>query len=105
MSSQPSTPSAKFHCLVSLIGVFGAFIAWNLWFVFGGWQRHQHWGEGILWVVCAVAGLWGAFDAIRFDRASSWVTLAALLLGFFHVLSAMLLLFFIQSLASGGPRP
>lgn len=105
MPPQRSASSAKFHCVISVLGVVGAFIGWNFWFASGGWQRHQHWGEGILWGVSAVAGLWGAFDAIRFDRASSWVTPVSLLVGVFHVLSTMLLLLFIQILASGGPRP
>jgi membrane protein YdbS with pleckstrin-like domain len=105
MTTQPSTRSAKFHCLVSLLGVVGAFIAWNLWFVAGGWQRHQHWGESILWSVSVVMGLWGAIDAVRFDRGSSWVTPTSILFGFFHMLSAMLFLLFMQGLASGGPRP
>ena len=87
------------------MGVIGAFVGWNLWFVSGGWQRHQHWGEGILWGASVVAGLWAAFDAIRIDRVSSWVSPISLLLGVFHVLSAMLFLFFISMLASGGPRP
>jgi hypothetical protein len=49
MPSQPSSSSVKFHCYVSVMGVIGAFVGWNLWFVSGGWQRQQHWGESMLW--------------------------------------------------------
>jgi len=105
MPPKPLISSAKLHCLVSLAAVFGAFFGWNLWLASGGWERREHWGEGILWGVSVVVGLWGAFDAIQLDRLSSWVTLASLLLGAVHILSAMLFLLFMKMLAYGGPRP
>ena len=96
---------AKRHCLISVAGVGGAFLGWNFWFTSGGWQRHEHWGEGILWGISAIVGLWGAIDAIRFDRGSSWVTAVSLLLCLFHMLSFLLFLLFLEFLANGGPRP
>ena len=96
---------AQLHCLVSLVALLGAFFGYSFWFVSGGWERREHWGEGILWGTSVVVGLWGAFDAIRLDRLSSWISMVSFLIGAIHVLSAMLFLFFIKLLAGGGPRP
>lgn len=107
MNPSPRNPSARLHCLVSAIALGGAFAGWNLWFVSGGWQRQQHWGEGILWAVSAVVGLWAAVDAIRFACGAARVGLTAigLALACFHIASFYLLLMFIRMLAEGGPRP
>jgi hypothetical protein len=101
--------SAGFHCLVSAVAVCGSFAGWNLWFVSGGWERHQHWGEGTLWAASAIIGLWAAVDAIRLARARGSegiiVTMCGLLLAGFHFLSLLFLRMFVYMLAEGGPRP
>jgi len=101
--------SAGFHCLVSAVAACGSFAGWDLWFVSGGWERHQHWGEGTLWALSAIVGLWAAVDTIRFARShgseGAMVTLFGLSLAMFHLLSLLFLRMFIYMLIEGGPRP
>jgi hypothetical protein len=95
---------AEYYCLTSLVGVGGAYLGWKLWFISGGWERHQHWGDSILWSTSAVAGLLAAIAAIRIGRGSLLVKAASLVLGTFHVLSLILFLIFMDLLSHGGPR-
>ena len=105
MKPTASTFSAKRHLLLAGIGAGGAFLGWNLWFAAGGWQRHQHFGEAALWGISSAAGLWETVRAMRSVSDVGWVTMLGLMLGLFHALSLVLLLLFLQWLASGGPRP
>ena len=101
--SKPSSPSGR-RCIISAIALAGAFTAWNLWFVAGGWQRHQHRGEVALWLAASVIGILLAFDAIRLDRFARVVSgIAVALLGL-HAASLWLLWMFLVLLADGGPK-
>jgi hypothetical protein len=105
MSVLPQTWTAKRYLLVSGCGVVGAILAWNFWFVAGGWARHQHMVEAVFWALSSFVGLLATARAIRRDRDLSWVTMLALPLGLFHVFSALLLSMFVNWWGSGGPRP
>ena len=105
MNSLVTAWSPKRYLVLSVCGVVGAILGWNFWFVAGGWARHQHLTEAVLWGASSAVGLFMTIRAIRLDRNLSWVTMLALLLGLFHVLSLLLLWMFIGMLASGGPRP
>ena len=98
--------SGRRDCYISAVALVGAFVAWNLWFVAGGWHRQGHLGESILWGISVVVGLWSAFDAIRFDRGRSAVTVLAALLSCFHILAFLLLATFMSIHLRGQmPRP
>jgi hypothetical protein len=101
--------SAGFHCLVSALAVCGSVAGWNLWFVSGGWQRHQHLGEGTLWAVSAIVGFWASVDTVRLARSlgseGGMLAMCGTVLAIFHFLSLLLLRMFIIDLIIGGPRP
>lgn len=107
-------PAAWVPCLVSLIGAVGSRLAWELWFTAGGWFRHEHSAEAMLWLVSIVIGLWGSIDSIRFARGrykldapvsfggalDMWAAFGGALLGVFHILSLLLYSLFLQLLLS-----
>jgi len=92
---------AKLHLLVSVVAVVGSFVAWTAWT--HDWE-HQLLGDEILWSISIIFGLWGAIDAIRFDRLKSLVTVGAVLLCVFHLLSFMLFLAFMTELTGRWDR-
>jgi hypothetical protein len=93
-----------FHGLISLIAIGGAITGWQLWFSFGGWQRHQHWADGTLWGISGVIGIWSAIDAVRFARGPLTACLGVLVC-LFHLFALLLFWMFVNLLAMGGPRP
>jgi len=101
--SKPSSPARR-RCYISAFALVGAFGAWNLWFVSGGWQRQNHRGEVVLWSISVFIGILGAIDAIRLDRGAKSVSVFAALLLVFHALALCLLWMFLSLLASGGPK-
>jgi hypothetical protein len=107
VSTVPKQHSASLHCLVSFVAVAGVAVGYNRWLASGGWERHQHWGEGAIWALSATIGLWAAVDTIRFARGWTGVGvgLLGMLLGFFHVGAILGLGEFVFTLAEGGPRP
>ena len=102
MEQLPPISKAKFHYRVSAIAAACSIVAYFIWV---GNIENQHWFEGCLWGVAAIVGIWGAIDAIRFDRDSSQLTGNAMLLCTFHIFSFLLFLLFVEIEAHGGPRP
>ena len=101
MKPSQQVHSSRRDCFISAVAAVGSFVAWNLWFVAGGWHRYQHLGESVLWCVSVIVGLWAAVDAIRFDRGTSAVTFFAVLLSIFHILAFLLLTTFVSMVLQG----
>jgi hypothetical protein len=101
--------SAILHCVVSALGFAGSYAGYRLWFVAGGWERRTHWGEGTLWAVSAIIGVWGAVDAVRLGRKAEpsvtvyLVRMVGAILVFSNGLAFLFFLFFLRLLADGGP--
>jgi len=94
--------SAGLHCLVSLLAVVGAGVGCGLW----NWERHQHWGAGVLWGTSAVVGLWAVVNTIRLARGGVGFAIGILgmVLAFLHFGTLLALCLSIFMLAEGGPR-
>ena len=105
MKSSPKFHSSWRDCLVSGLGFCGSFIAWNLWFVNGGWHRDQHLGEVVLWAASILIGIWAAVDVMRRERELTPATVLAAVLCVLNSFSCLLFLFFLCMLLQGGhPR-
>jgi hypothetical protein len=102
VTAKSKNTSAILHFLLSLLAVAGAGAGYHLW----SWQRHHHWGEGVLWASSGVIGLWAAVDTIRLARGGAGVGIGILgmLLAFFHFGALLALCLFLFMLAEGGPR-
>jgi hypothetical protein len=96
--------SCGFHCFASFVVVFGSIAGWILWFSFGGWQRQQHWGDGMLWAASAGVGLWAAIGTIRLAHPNgSAIAQVGVCLVIVHVYSLFVLQSFIVGLITGDP--
>lgn len=102
--------SAMLHALVAVLGLIGAWGAWRLWFTAGGWDRRNHWADGLFWAFSAIVGIWGAVDAVRLGRKAlpSQKGLLAVAMGMVLTLcngfALLFFLMFLRMLGDGGPR-
>lgn len=87
--------------MISTIAMGGALLAWRLWFVNGGWNRHQHWLEGLLWGACILLGLWGAISAMFFYPGRLVVKMTGAVLFILHAFSSLLFGYFFVWLKYG----
>lgn len=98
--------SVGFHCFVSSAAVFGSIAGWRLWFVCGGWQRQQHWGDGTLWALSAIVGLWAAIGTNRLAYPNrSAMAQVGVCLVIIHFYALLMLQSFIVWLMTDGPPP
>jgi hypothetical protein len=106
MKSLSERRSLWLDCLISAAGFCGSVVAWNLWFIDGGWHREQHLGEVVLWAVSVLIGIWTAVSVmLRRHGVISPVTVVAAVFCVLNALSCLLFLLFLSMLLHGGqPR-
>jgi hypothetical protein len=91
--------------MISAIAFAGEVLGWRLWFVDGGWWRHQHWLDGALWGISIFCGLWGAISAVLFYPRRYGVKAAGVVLFIPHAFSFLLFSYFVVWLKYGAGEP
>jgi hypothetical protein len=96
--------SAWRNCILSAVASLGSLAGWRFWFIFGGWDRQEHWFDGVLWGVSALVGWGTAISAMRSGEGASLVRVLAFFLWLFNTSALVILFLFLNLLARGGPH-